>query len=78
MMVRCFDCKNFSMREKDGKVLEVAKVGLGKCPTRIGSGGYVSGNYPRECGKFEPSEEGQGGKRRRWVESHYHKIWKEK
>lgn len=73
-MVQCFDCSNFSGRDKSGKVLDVAHVGLGRCPTRPKAGHYVSGDYPRECGKFEPSEEGQGDKLRAWVNRHYQHI----
>ena len=71
MTVQCFDCSQFAMRDSSGKVLDVAHVGLGRCPTRKGAGEYVSGAYSRECGKFEPSEEGQGDKIRKWVDRHY-------
>lgn len=74
MSVFCFDCSNFALRDTTGKALDVAHVGLGKCPTRPKAGQYVSGAYPRECGKFEPSEEGHGEKIRKWVDKHFQKF----
>ena len=74
MKIFCFDCSKFSLRNLDGKVIDVAHVGLGNCPTRTQPGHYVAGGYPRECGNFEPSEEGQGDKIRKWVDQHYKNV----
>lgn len=74
MSVFCFDCSHFAMRDSAGKILDVAHVGLGKCPTSPKAGHYVAGGFPRECGKFEPSEEGQGDKLRKWVDRHFQNI----
>lgn len=70
-MDHCFNCVNFSLRNENKQVLDVAKVGLGLCKFEKQPGRYYSGSYPRKCGKFEPHQDDQGDKTRRWVDGFY-------
>lgn len=72
--IECFDCAKFALRDSTGRVLDVAHVGLGRCPTRTKAGHYVSGGCLRECGNFEPSEDGHGDKLRKWVDRQYKNV----
>lgn len=65
MTVECYDCGYFNGRDKGGMLLDVAHVGLGRCPFHQKAGHYVSGGFPRECKHFTFTSEGE--KRRAWV-----------
>lgn len=65
MTVECYDCGYFNGRDGGGTLLDVAHVGLGRCPFHPKAGHYVSGGYPRECKHFTAC--GKGKERRAWV-----------
>lgn len=65
MTVECYDCSHYNGRDRAGSLLDVAHVGLGRCPFHQKAGHYVSGGYPRECETFDAC--GKGKERRAWV-----------
>lgn len=65
MTVECYDCGYYNGRDTGGNLLDVAHVGLGRCPFHPKPGHYVSGGYPRECKHFTAC--GKGKERRAWV-----------
>ena len=52
-VIECYDCQQFTGKEKSGEGLKIANHGFGRCKLERQTGVYVSGCYKRKCANFE-------------------------